>query len=281
MKKYFMLILLFVSLFLCAYFAYREINSIYITAKFEELRPIKNRIPVYYKGIKIGIAKDMKHSKDYMHTLLRIQIFGNTLKIPDNTIVYLKKDIQENKNTKDYLEFVIKDTPSTTYLKNGSVIEGKCSVDMAHFLSNQEPDDIDNIKENLAQASENLNTTLEGVIELTNMLEEIVAENRNSLKTTVNNIENSTQNVDNLSSKINDAVTEENLSTTINNIKNITEKSFEITDKVSKTDINGINKLITTTNCILDDTNCIVNGIRNTMSKRFGGMRLIFGKVVD
>ncbi len=81
--------------------------------------------------------------------------------------------------------------------------------------------------------------------------------------------------------KINNIISEEQLSATFSNIQNTTARTYSITENISDTGMLGVNSIITKTNCILDDTNCITKGVRKTMSKPFGTLRLMFGKVVD
>ena len=279
MKKYIPILLLIPIIFVI-HFLYREINSFYITAMFKDLRPFHGNIPVYYKGIKIGKAKDLRASKSYEHSLLRIQIYGRKHKIPDNAKVYLKKEVRGKKHY-DYLELIMPETPSNTYIKENSWLEGKCSVDIEHFLRNQDPDDIENMRANIVQATENINTTLESVAGLFGMAQDILAENRPALKTSVNNLEYTTRNITNATRKIDDVISEEQLSETLSNIQNASSKTYSITESIVDTSMVGVNEIITKTNCILDDTNCITKGVRRTMSKPFGGLRLMFGKVVD
>lgn len=273
-------ILLLIPIIFILHFLYREINSFYITASFKDLRPFHGNIPVYYKGIKIGKAKDIKHSNSYEESLLRIQIYGRKHKIPDNAKVYLKKEVR-GKRHYDYLELVMPETPSGKYIKENSWLEGKCSIDIEHFLRNQEPDDIENLRANIVKASENLNETLESVAGLFGMAEDMLAENRPALRNSVNNLEYTTQNVTTATQKVNNAISEEQLSETLLNIQNASSKTYSITESIVDTSMVGVNEIITKTNCILDDTNCITKGIRRSMSKPFGGLRLMFGKVVD
>lgn len=279
MKKYISILLLIPIIFVI-HFLYREINSFYITAMFKDLRPFHGNIPVYYKGIKIGQSKNLRHSNDYQHSLLRIQIYGRKHKIPDNIRVYLKKEIRGKKHY-DYLELVLPEVSSNTYIKENSWLEGKCSTDIEEFLRNQDPEDIENMRANLVQASENLNNTLDSVAGLFGMAQDILAENRPAIKTSVNNFEYTSKNITNATRKVNDVISEEQLSETLSNIQNTASKTYSITQNFSDTGMSGINSILTKTNCILDDTNCLTKGVRKTMSKPFGGLRLMFGKVVD
>lgn len=279
MKK-FITILILIPIIFVIHFLYREINSFYITASFRDLRPFYGNIPVYYKGIKIGRAKDIRHSNDYENSLLRIQIFGKNHKIPDNAKIYLKKEVR-GKSHYDYLELVMPETPSGKYIKEDSWLEGKCSIDIENFLRNQDPDDIENLRANLVKASDNLNVTLESVAGLFDLASGVLAENRPAFKKSVDNLETSTKNITNTTNKIDNAISEEQLSATLENIENITSKTNDITGNIIDTSMVGVNEIITKTNCILDDANCITKGIRRSMSKPFGGFRLMFGKVVD
>ena len=65
------------------------------------------------------------------------------------------------------------------------------------------------------------------------------------------------------------------------NVQNLTKTTNSITENIRDTGVVGINEIIVKTNCILDDTNCLTKGVRKSMSKPFGGIRLMFGKVVD
>lgn len=261
-------------------FGYRTINSTYITASFTELRPFHGNIPVYYKGMKIGKARDIKLDSNYKNSLLSIQIYGRNHKIPDNTKIYLKKSVH-GKIHKDYLELIPSPNPSTKFIKNGSWLVGKCTVDIEQFLRNSEPEEVEELKSNLSKASENLNMSLEGLLELLVMIQDVVAENRAGIKTSVNNLENVSKDLSNTTTKINNSVSESQLSDVISNIEKASLNLDEITGNIAETGVVGVNEIIIKTNCILDDTSCITKGLRETMSKRFGGLRLMFGKVVD
>lgn len=259
---------------------YRELNSTYVTAKFSDLRPFHGNIPVYYKGVKIGKARDIKTSDDYNYSLLKIQLFGKDHKLPTNTKVYLKKEIKGN-HFDDYLELILPETANGEFIKNGSTLEGKCAVDIEHFLRNQEPEEVENLKNNLSQTIENANLSLQTLAELFGLAQDILAENRRNIKGSVANLERSSRYITDTTSKINNSVSEEQISDVFSNVQNLTKTTNSITENIRDTGVVGINEIIVKTNCILDDTNCLTKGVRKTMSKPFGGIRLMFGKVVD
>ena len=74
---------------------YRHFTSFYIVAKFKELRPHMKNMPVYYKGLKIGRAHKVRHSKDLAHTYMDIVISKKGMMLPINSTVLLKKENSE------------------------------------------------------------------------------------------------------------------------------------------------------------------------------------------
>ena len=279
MKKH-LTILILILILLSTWWLYREINSTKITVSFKELRPTQNRLNVYYKGIKIGRAKEIRHSNDYHNTLLRVQLYGRNHKLPTNTKVYLKKQIQGKRHI-DYLELVEPEAPTNEYIKQNSWLKGHVAVDIEEFLRNQEGESVETIKTNLVQASENINNTLESIIELISIIQEIANENRNSIKQSITNAEISTKNLSNTTQKINNSITEKELSSILNNLERTSSNTYSITKNISDTSIVGVDEIITKTNSILDDTSVIVKGIQCKMSKSFSGFRLMFGKVIE
>ena len=247
----------------------KALNYTYISAKFKELRPIQENIPVYYKGIIIGKAKERKHSKDFNHTLVKIVLYPKKLLLPKNTAAILKKE-KRDKKEKDFLELIYPKNPSNIMLSNGSIIEGKVSSDIDTFLQNQNPDDLEAIKRNFAQSIENLN---KASLELANMfqtLDKILLQNRK-------NIYSTTENIENLTKKIDNSFEQEKINATVDYIEKTTDNIAALTG--------GINGSLPTTmenvNGISSNINAITCGMRKTLRKRFGGLRLIFGQVID
>ena len=284
-KKFYTLILGLVLIFVC-FKIYNLINYTHIIVKFKELRPYPKQIPVYYKGIKIGKAKENTHSQDLQHTLVKISIKHKKLNFPDNIEVYLNK--QENNNISfDYLEIIYPKEPSKRKLKNRDIIKGTALVDFDDYMSNHHPDDLETIRRNLTESSENLNNMLEGLSTIFVLLNDILEENRNNLHETTKNLSNTTKNLNIITSKINNSIEDKSLNNTFKNIEHSSNNFNDISINLINT-TNKINKLmpeIDSTLCqiysIAENTNCITKGIQNTLKKQFGGTRLFFGKVIE
>ena len=278
MKKLFYIFAL-ITLAGLGFYIYKLTTYTYVTAKFKELRPIHEKLPVYYKGLVVGKAREQRHSEDYNHTLIHLVLYPKNLLLPDNTTVMLKKEKHHDKE-RDFLELVYPKEPSTTMIADGAVLEGKATVDVDTFMANQNPDDLEAIKQNLAQSSENLNVALEGLAMVFESVNEILKENRKNLYTTTGNLSKATRNLDNVTQKIDKSVQQKRLDNTISNLETLSANLNGTT-----TSVNGVIPHVDATMCqvqgLATNANAISCGVRKTLRKRFGGLRLLFGKVID
>ena len=278
MKKLFYIFAL-ITLAGLGFYIYKLTTYTYVTAKFKELRPIHEKLPVYYKGLVVGKAREQRHSEDYNHTLIHLVLYPKNLLLPDNTTVMLKKEKHHDKE-RDFLELVYPKEPSSTMIADGAVLEGKATVDVDTFMANQNPDDLEAIKQNLAQSSENLNVALEGLAMVFESVNEILKENQKNLYTTTGNLSKATRNLDNVTQKIDKSVQQKRLDNTISNLETLSANLNGTT-----TSVNGVIPHVDATMCqvqgLATNANAISCGVRKTLRKRFGGLRLLFGKVID
>ena len=285
MKKY-ILIGFIAILGILSLFIYKRLTYTYITVQFKELRPMEKSIPVYYKGLIIGKAKESKHSDDYNHTLVKVVLYPKNLHLPSNTEVYLKQIIK-NKHTSDFLELIYPETPNNKLISDGTYLKGYTTGDVESYMKNLKTEELENIKTNLASATENLNNALGGLSELFVILQDVINENRANLKTTTKNINNTSANLNQATQKINNSIKEEQLTKSLNNIENTILNIEQTTQSVNQTaesfnnSVPSINKSINSTQQILANANAITCGIRETLNKPFGGLRLIFGKTIQ
>ena len=250
----------------------RALTFTYITAKFEHLRPIHGALDVYYKGIIIGKAKELRHSDNYNHTLMEIILFPRNLHLPSNSTILLKKEKRNNKE-KDFLELEYPKEPTNTLLSNNSVIEGIVTIDTQTYLQNQKPSELEEIKENLRQSVENLNEMLSLLNQVFGLIYEVLDENKS-------NVYRTTKTIENMTIKIDKALNQNSLNNTILNIENTTKNFSNTANEINKTVPNLNNTLnnLEQTSCNLNKITC---GIRKTLSNRFGGLKMLFGKTIE
>ena len=289
-RKFLWQILLTAFIILMAVLLYQRFAYTFITAEFQELRPIKGRINIFYKGYKIGKVLYIRPSEDYQTTIMRIALFHNkNLRLPNNITVKLQREKDKWRKI-DYIDIIYPDDPAVAYLKNGDVVYGKSTVDIETFLSSQESDSLDNMKENLEKTVEELQDTIGALHDLFNTLNETVQENRNNLKETTDNLENTTRNIEDLTIKLNRSIKQDSLNKTMQNLEETTENVRTSTTDLQET-VRKINEFtngnlpnietgVNDTSYIIRNLNQITCGVKNTLKKRFGGLRLLFGRTI-
>ena len=268
MKKYIFIILILISAGLIFYI-YKLSTYTYINAKFPELRPMEENIPIYYKGIIIGRAKERKHSSDLHHTIIRLLLYPKNLLLPENTTVLLKKE-KKNKKERDFLELIYPKNPSKVMLTNNSTITGEATVDIDTFMANQKVDELEEIKENLAQSARNLNFALEQLGYVFENVNEILKQNQNNLYQTTGNIRK-------ISKSIDDSIDEKKINDTLNVVNSSIQNIEDLTNSLNS----DTPKTLDNIEGITSNVNAITCGVRKTLRKKFGTLRLIFGQVID
>ncbi len=291
MKKLFLLILITVLSALIiwgGWFLFMKLTSVNITVKFKELRPLPRHVEVLYKGIKIGHAVSAKHTDDFEHTLVKLELRPKHLALPNNMRAELRVEKRKDRDY-DYIELFKPDDPQGS-LCEGCIISGESMVDANSYFANQNKESLDNIKNNLYEASESLNLTLKALDELFGILYTTVDENRKNINAVTNNLSKTTSNINSLTGKINNSVTEkeikkslDDIHESLNNIKNATNSLTGVVDNISE----PANSLSTALPSTIDRTECIIKnveditcGVASTLKKPFGGIRLMFGKTI-
>lgn len=279
MKKFlFILILIVLLISMINYFSDRH-----FTIVFKDVRPFDRKIPVYYKGIIVGKATDKNHSKDSLRTNVKITLYNKNLKLPLNTKALLKKRIRNDKET-DYIELIYPKVPSERFISEHSHIHGHSTVDIKEYLKNQNIEDLEKIKSNLISSSENLNSTLEAFAGMFVLIQDILQENRENLKGSSKNIKESAQNINRMTKKFDNVIIEDQWHNTFNNIENTTGGFHNFAHNVNNTMTELDQTLPETfenTKNITSNINSITCGIKQTLSKKFGGLRLFFGRVIE
>ena len=279
MKKFVLIILAVIVFFVVFNYTLHR----HFVAVFNDLRPFEGSVPVYYKGVKIGNAGNKFHSDDFLRTNVRITLKNKKLKLPLNTKAVLKKRLK-NDTELDYIELIYPEVPSQKLIQENSHIHGYSTIDIKEYLKNQNPEDLDRIKNNLLSSSENLNSTLEAIGGLFVLIQDVLQENRANLKGSSHNLKETSQNINKLTKKLDNIIVEEQWNNTFNNIEHTTGGLHNLTqninDSVTEFD-KTIPETLQNTNQITENLNSITCGIRKTLTKNFGGLRLFFGKVIQ
>lgn len=252
-----------------------------ITAQFSDLGPLYKKMPVYYKGYKIGTTKKIEPSKDYKSTLVTILLYPKDLKLPENVTAKVKK----LDTGIDYIALEYPKKPSDKNLKTGSVIHGETAMDIQSFMSAQADSGVlGAITENMSQTLTSISQTSQDIGDFFYALTEVVDENRPIIKQTTTSLASSAENINQMTIKINNSLSSEKLNNSTNNIEETTKNIKDITENLNET-----SKNLNTTIQHIDSTVCELNaasaniksitaGVCKLMTKRFAGVRIIFGK---
>lgn len=269
-------------LILLAWRIHTAVTTYYITAKFREMRPLPHHIQVLYKGLKIGNVVSIRHSDDFESTLIKLRL-PKKIKLPSNVAAHLMIE-KRRFHDYDYIEIVKPSIQSEDFLVAGSEIQGIAMIDSRNFFANQNKETLESVRDNLHKASENLNTTIEGLGELFILLQDVVKENKSAFRQASKNISAMTDNLSDTTRKINNAVVEEQLKESLNNVDN----SISNLNSISA----GINKLTYDINQdyanvspeiknIVNNVDDITTGVVDSLRKPFGGFRVMFGRNID
>ena len=298
MKKFLILILGAILGIAGFTFVVHNLFNMHITAVFEDLEPFPKNLNVYYKGFKLGRTVRVHPSKDFTNTHVEMILNAKDLSLPDNTTAKMK-----TKNKKDYIELEYPTAPSITYLKNHSMIYGKKSLNIGDYIDKQaEAGGLDEIKENLNNTVASAGDTLDALTELFGTANDILKDLRPSLKITGENLAATSQNLAETSDELNQSErpkrlhnsfanieqTTKNIERTTKNLEQASQNISNVTAHVNNNTITIMDCVIANSNTIIDNinkilanTNDIVNGFKVTLSKRFGGMKIMFGKPIS
>lgn len=280
-KKYFIIgILVIIFLFYLFYI----LGSTKIIIHFEDLEPLKQHLPVYYNGFKLGHTTKIYPDKDYKSTLVDIRIILKHLKLPANTSAVLRR-----KDKKDYIELEYPNTPYIQNLRHNDIIEGHLGVDFEHFLQDQaENGGLDQIKENLNTTIISLGQTFDAITDMVNEANAILKDARPLIQDSINNVNITSKNLADSSFEIKTSLEKGYIDKSLYNLEQ-TSGNLVLTSKNANSFTMGLNKessvlincLIKNLNTVVSNINQIVIGIGETLQKRFGGLRILFGKSIS
>ena len=280
-KKYFIIAIL-VIIFL--FYLFYILGTTKITIKFEDLEPLKQHLPVYYNGFKLGHTTSIYPSQDYKSMMVDIRVVLKRLKLPINTTAVLRR-----KEKKDYIELEYPDAPYLQTLRHKDVIEGHLGIDFEHFLQDQaENGGFDQIKDNVNNTIISAGDTFEALTEMINVVTDILKDAQPVIQDSINNVNITSKNLADSSSHIKNSIDKGyidkslyNLQVTSDNLVLTTQNTSGFTDGLNKQSSILVNCLLKNLNTVVANINQIIVGIGNTLSKKFGGLRLFFGNILS
>lgn len=271
-------------LFVILFQAIQLTTNTKIVITFKDLRPFHCRAPVYFKGFKIGHVINVAPSKDYQTTLVTVLIHPK-MKLPSNTSAKIKVH-KTRWMHRDYIDLIYPETPSNACLKNNSVIEGKSSIDFNSYLASVSQDTYEEMEKNASAILKNLNESTEMLYSVLNIVNNILYDSQNNIKNTIGNVEQTTKSSSQIIGKIDNAISQQQLKDTISNVQSVTENANTTLNNLTST-TNNLNQATPNLDTTVDNVNSIIEnvdeitcGIKQTLKKNFGVLRLLFGRPI-
>lgn len=281
-------LLVFILILIATIVLYKLRFGYKVTAKFVESGPLHVGMPVYFKGNELGITIKIHPTKDYKFTMVKMVLYPKNPQLPDNVVAKVKTWNQ----TQDYVDLVPLDELSTTVLKNGSTIDGEPAFDMEAFLSDiADSGLLVPLIQTFSDTLASMNKTSTEIGKFFSDSRSVLKENRQNLKQTTQRFTLTAKSLSNLTSNLNKSITKEKLSNTTSsvdkastnilaaseNIKNITKSVDCATRNLDKT-MAKVDCTMSDAKVITSNVKTITSGFCEVLSKRFAGLRVIFGK---
>lgn len=252
----------------------------YVIIRFDELGFVAKNMNAYYNGFKIGKIISVEPDNDFKHVLAKLRFNQKKINLPQNTTVR----VQSFPSGELYLEFVYPESPSLRPIVRGTVLQGIARYSVEDFMQGQNVSGMTDIVSlhvvRTLRATEIANHEIKMFFQNASTM---VNENRSGVKATVDNAEKMTANLaqtaanlNDLSEKLDNAIDEDALKQTTSNIKTTTDNVVQLTQDLDTT-VNNINATVDEFHTAAQHLNAVTGGLNTTLSKKFGGMRVLFG----
>jgi ABC-type transporter Mla subunit MlaD len=296
-----------IMIFIVGFGTYFILTRNYVVVRFDELGPLTKNMSAYYKGFKIGRITKIYPDKDFKHTLVKV-VLTHEINLPQNTLAA----VERFPNGELYLQFVYPKSPSLSKIKRGDVLEGMAPYDLEQFMMGQSVSGMSDLVSihiikalngadaanrqmqeffhvtsqmiknngkgigdsvnNLALMTEALAAMSENLNQASKKLNQSIAVS--TLKGTTTNVKDASQNIKDATKNIKDATS--TIKTATDGIKTTTDNIAKATKDIDKT-MQKVDETVSNANATTGNLNIMTRGINNTLSKKFGGMRIIFG----
>lgn len=256
------------------YWAYTQFTYMTVMVRFNELEPFEKQMNVYFKGFKIGKTTQIYPNKDYTNTFLKLRLNKKSSHFPSNVKVNILK-----KKAGGYVNVIFPNDPSLKQLKNNDEIEGTISKDINSLLDGRFTDeDIEDIVDNADTLIESATVAVKNLGDIFAQINSIIADNRDEINFAVKNIAQTTQNLNNISKNLDEALNKEQVGASVSNLEKTSKNIKNITTQIDETTLPIVNSMLCETYQTTKNAKEISCGLKNTLKKRMGFGRILFGK---
>lgn len=263
---------------IAAIIAYRA--NYFVIIRFKELGPITKNMSVYYNGFKIGKITSIKPDTDFKHILVKVNFNQRDINLPKNMVVY----VERFPSGELYLQFAYPQSPSLQTIRRGDILEGITSYNLEQFMMGQSISGMSDVVSihiiKALNAADAANQQMRVFFEVTS---KVIKANDKGISASINNtaamtksLADMAENLNQASEKINKALDEETLKGAIVGAKRTTENIAKATENIDET-MKKVDIAVSELSSTAKNLNSITSGVNETLAKRFGGMRIMFG----
>ena len=289
-----------------------------IIVKFKETTPLPDKIPVYYKGIKIGKVIKAEFSEDYQYTYLTVKIDKKDFNPPKNIYAELRlEDIAQLKtkgvSLKKYLAIVYPANPSPEKLKDGDIIEGRASyVDdfQEFFKKSVKKEKVESSAGDIFSSTANLNKISANLVSISKRIDVFLEKNQKKFDEITENSKATSENYRHTTAAVRKftetTLNDADFNRIFKDLPEITSDIKDITSSLRGISLNpcfqegiikssyGTGKLVEKLDrsiderelrCLIRNSNnffyryeCVGDSLSELLSKRFLILRMTFGK---
>ncbi len=277
-------LLFFIFVFILLLGAYFYYMSFYVIVRFNELGPLSKNMSAYYNGFRIGKITSIKPDKDFKKTLVKVTLTQHDFDLPQNTTVH----VERFPSGELYLQFLYPTSPAFKNIKRGDILEGIAPYSLEQFMLGQSISGMSDIVSlHIIKALNAADAANQEMTVFFKVVSRLIKDNGKGINEAVNNTAAMTfslaemaENLNQVSKKLNDAVETQVLKDTTGNIKSSTENITKATKDIDKT-VKKIDDTIDQVNEAAANLNSITGGLNTTLSKKLGGLRVMFGTPID
>lgn len=252
-----------------------------VVIEFEKLRPVNQRINVYYNGFKIGHSKKFFPCKTSKNICLLVSLKKNAMFLPENITAKMKQKRVHERKYEDYIEIIYPKIPSFSPIKDDMIIKGELASGFHNYLNEEVSfSEMEELKISLSHSVENIERMTNALVDIMKNIDETTKKSQSSLQGTIKNVNLMTDNLAEITGKIDSSINPQDMQGIIQNLDGITGNINEFTGEFNNSS-STIGDTLSSIESITRNTDEIIQGVNCTLRKPFGGFRLMFGKVVQ
>ncbi len=269
---------------LIGYLLYDKYTHVSVIVKFDELEPLEKQMNVYYKGFKVGRTVKIYPDRNYQNTFIEMRLFPYNINLPANITAKIKRT-----KTAAYINILVPEEPSVKRISNRQIIKGTSTRDLNSLINDSFGDDgFDVIIDDATNLMETANVTVKNLGDIFLQVNEIITEIRGDINLAADNLAKTTTNLEKMSASLNKSLDEKTMKNSIDNIEETTQNILKITESLNDISVDIDTKTMPIVNSVLCETNSTVknvneisNGIKNTLKKKRGLGKVLFGRPIS